>query len=343
MALEKSGNVWTLELPRSAFSIPLEKDLSFDPAYWRHLPLVEETMQDFSPDLIHITGPSDVGLLGAGFSRNWRLPLAASWHTNVHEYAGRRFKHLLRILPQTHAIGAAEVVEECAMEIARQFYSAAEIIFAPNHELCIKLERTIGRPCYLMPRGVDSELFDPQKRTRSYEDKEYVLGYVGRLSIEKNVRLLAQIQEELGSVPGLRANFLIVGHGSEEAWLRCKLPHAEFTGVLKGEKLAAAYANVDVFIFPSHTDTFGNVVLEALASGVPAVVTPDGGPASIVRDDVTGQVARDAEFAPKIASILIDPAKHQEMRKVARKSALTATWDAVFEGVYSRYMSLRRR
>jgi glycosyltransferase involved in cell wall biosynthesis len=169
------------------------------------------------------------------------------------------------------------------------------------------------------------------------------LGYVGRLSIEKNVRLLAQIQEELGSVPGLRANFLIVGHGSEEAWLRCKLPRAEFTGVLKGEKLAAAYANMDLFIFPSHTDTFGNVVLEALASGVPAVVTPDGGPASIVRDDVTGQVARDAEFAPKIASILIDPAKHQEMRKVARKSALTATWDAVFEGAYSRYMSLRRR
>ncbi|HEY1581052.1 MAG TPA: glycosyltransferase [Terracidiphilus sp.] len=202
MALEKSGNVWTLELPRSAFSIPLEKDLSFDPAYWRHLPLVEETMQDFSPDLIHITGPSDVGLLGAGFSRNWRLPLAASWHTNVHEYAGRRFKHLLRILPQTHAIGAAEVVEECAMEIARQFYSAAEIIFAPNHELCIKLERTIGRPCYLMPRGVDSELFDPQKRTRSYEDKEYVLGYVGRLSIERMFGCWRRSKRNSGVYPG---------------------------------------------------------------------------------------------------------------------------------------------
>ncbi len=99
----ENGNLWTLELPRSAFSVPLEKDLSFDPAYLRHLPLVEETLERFAPDVIHITGPSDVGLLGAAFARHFNLPLAASWHTNVHEYAGRRFKHLFRAMPQTRS------------------------------------------------------------------------------------------------------------------------------------------------------------------------------------------------------------------------------------------------
>jgi phosphatidylinositol alpha 1,6-mannosyltransferase len=88
--------------------------------------------------------------------------------------------------------------------------------------------------------------------------------------------------------------FLIVGHGGDEAWLRERLPRAEFTGVLKGEPLAEAYANMDLFVFPSHTDTFGNVVLEALASGVPAIVTPDGGPPTIVRDGVTGRIVPDA-------------------------------------------------
>lgn len=340
--LEKSGNVWTLELPRSAFSIPLEKDLSFDPTYLRHLPLVNETLEKFSPDLIHITGPSDLGLLGAGFARTWRVPLAASWHTNVHEYAGRRFKHLLRVFPQSRPIGVAEIVEQSAMDIATQFYSAAEILFAPNRELCMELERATGRPCYLMPRGVDCGLFDPRMRTRSSEDQEYVLGYVGRLSVEKNVRLLAEIQRQLESAAGLRFKFLIVGHGAEEGWLRRNLPRAEFTGVLKGERLSVAYANMDLFIFPSHTDTFGNVVLEALASGVPAVVTPDGGPASIVRDGMTGRVVRDAGFAAGIAGILKNPEQHDSMRKAARKFAQAATWDSVFEGVFSRYLFVCR-
>ena len=112
--------------------------------------------------------------------------------------------------------------------------------------------------------------------------------------------------------------FLFVGHGSEENWLRERLPRAEFTGVLRGEELSEAYANMDLFVFPSHTDTFGNVVLEALASGVPAIVTPDGGPPTIVRDGQTGRIVPDAEFAAAIAGVLADPEKHAQMRLDAR-------------------------
>jgi glycosyltransferase involved in cell wall biosynthesis len=97
---------------------------------------------------------------------------------------------------------------------------------------------------------------------------------------------------------GEKFRFLIVGHGGEEAWLRERLPRAEFTGVLRGEALSRAYANMDLVRFPSHTDTFGNVVLEALASGVPAIVTPDGGPRTIVRDGETGRIVPDDHSDP---------------------------------------------
>ena len=97
---------------------------------------------------------------------------------------------------------------------------------------------------------------------------------------------------------------------------------------------------MDLLVFPSHTDTFGNVVLEALASGVPAVVTPDGGPCTIVRDGVTGRIAADADFASAVAGILADPADHAQMRLAARAYALTMSWDSVFEGVYAGYETI---
>jgi glycosyltransferase involved in cell wall biosynthesis len=339
-AVTEDGSVWTLELPRGFLSFALEKDLRFDPAFLRHMPLIGEVLKRFQPDLIHITGPSEVGMLGAWLAHHLRLPLAASWHTNVHEYAARRSEWFLRLLPPRQSAATGQKIEDLSMAVAARFYSMAQVLFAPNPELCALLERTTGRPCRLMPRGVDAELFNPAKRRRKSEDGEAVLGFVGRLSVEKNVALLTAVQQELERMGVTNFRFLIVGHGNEEAWLRERLPRAEFTGVLKGEPLAEAYARMDIFVFPSHTDTFGNVVLEALASGVPAIVTPDGGPATIVRDGVTGRIVRDEEFAAAIAEVLADPARHTEMRLAARSYALTMSWDSVFEGIYAAYDSI---
>ena len=339
-AFTEDGNLWTLELPRGFLSFALEKDLRYDPAFLRHIPLIEEVLERFKPDLIHITGPSEVGMLGAGMAHHMRLPLAASWHTNVHEYLARRSEWLLRWLPQQQSASAEQTIEDLTMATAAKFYSLAKVLFAPNLELCAQLERATGRPCHRMPRGVDAELFHPSKRNRSPEDRDHVLGFVGRLSIEKNVALLAQVQEELEKMGHRSFRFLIVGHGQEESWLRERLPRAEFPGVLRGEELATAYANMDIFVFPSHTDTFGNVVLEALASGVPAIVTPHGGPCTIVRDGETGCIATDAEFAAAVSGVLRNHALHQAMRKDARTYALTASWDSVFEGVYAAYEAI---
>jgi glycosyltransferase involved in cell wall biosynthesis len=339
-AVIEDGNVWTLELPRGFLSFALEKDLRFDPAFLRHIPLIGEVLERFQPDLIHITGPSEVGMLGAGLAHHLGLPLAASWHTNVHEYLARRSDWFLRLLPERHSAATGQKIEDLTMAAAAKFYSIAKVLFAPNPELCQLLESTTGRPCHLMPRGVDAELFHPAKRNRAPEDRDQVLGFVGRLSIEKNVTLLAQVQEELERMGHHSFRFLIVGHGAEEAWLRERLPRAEIPGVLKGEALSTAYANMDLFVFPSHTDTFGNVVLEALASGVPAIVTPDGGPPTIVRDGVTGRIVSDEGFAAAVAAVLADPAKHAAMRQAARAYALTMSWDSVFEGVYAAYETI---
>lgn len=338
--LIEDGNVWTLELPRGFLSVGLEKDLRFDPAFPRHIPIIEEVLARFKPDLIHITGPSEVGILGAALAHVMELPLAASWHTNVHEYAARRSERFLRLLPRPKADATEKKIEDVAMAAAARFYAIARVLYAPNLELCAQLEQATGRRCFLMPRGVDADLFHPGKRTRSADDREIVLGFVGRFSVEKNVALLASIQVELERLGHRDFHFMMVGHGAEEGWLRQHLPRAEFTGVLKGEILAQAYANMDLFVFPSHTETFGNVVLEALASGVPAIVTPDGGPKSIVREGVTGQIVQDAGFPAAVHDLLSHPAKHAAMRTAARAYALTASWDSVFEGVYAGYQTI---
>ncbi len=332
------GQLQTLELRRGILSFYLDKGLTFDPGFVRHLPLIVRTLKEFRPDIIHITGPSENGMLGAALANHLHLPLAASWHTNVHEYAAKRSSPLLRYI--RNGYDAAQSIEQLALFASAKFYSLARILFAPNPGLCSLLERETRRPCHLMQRGVDTQIFSPAHRQRPAEDDAFVLGFVGRLSVEKNVALLAQVQQQLTARGVANFRFLVIGQGAEEGWLRQHLPGGEFPGVLRGEALSRAYANMDLFVFPSHTDTFGNVVLEALASGVPAVVTPDGGPPSIIREGETGRIARDEDFAAAIADIHADTSQHAHMRRAARQHGLRASWDTVFEGVYDGYRTI---
>jgi phosphatidylinositol alpha 1,6-mannosyltransferase len=338
--LKREGEVWTLELPRSPLAISIERDLSFDPIFARYVELIERMVHKFRPDLIHITGPSEVGILGTYLAWKLNLPLAASWHTNVHEYAARRMRWLSRHLGSGGPV-VEQWAEDTSLNAATRFYKLAQVLYAPNPPLCAMLERMTGKPCHLMQRGVDTELFSPTKRTRGESGVEPVLGYVGRLSVEKNVDLLPRVDKELKAM-GWSPRWLIVGHGADEATLRRELGEAAMVGVLRGEELAKAYANMNLLVFPSHTDTFGNVVLEALASGVPAVVTPYGGPAHIVQDGITGMVAKDEDFARSIAGLVGSPERLQLMRCAARTYALGCTWDAVFERVLAAYPVVRR-
>nr|MBA3600824.1 glycosyltransferase [Acidobacteriota bacterium] len=132
--------------------------------------------------------------------------------------------------------------------------------------------------------------------------------------------------------------FLIVGEGDERGFLEKNMRFAEVTGFLDGEQLAEAYANMDVFVFPSETETFGNVVQEANASGVPAIVTDQGGPKFIVRHNETGFIAENTgEFVKYSLELMNDAEKLAKMKRLSRKFAQSRSWDAVFKAVYQAY------
>ena len=321
---------------RGRVGFALDKKHDYDLAFWRHYNPAAEAVRKFDPDIVHITGPSDVGQLGALVAYRLGLPLAASWHTNLHQYAEQRSSGLLDFFPPAQRQQMGWLIRETSLKAALRFYKIPRVLFAPNPELAKMLELGTGKPVYSMGRGVETELFSPKKRDR--EDGRFTLGYVGRLTIEKNIRFLAELERTLLESGCTDFRFSIVGQGGEEEWLKANMRQADFAGVLHGENLARAYANMDAFVFPSNTDTFGNVVLEALASGVPAIVTDCGGPQFIVKHGETGFVAHNSsEFAPYVRHLAADAQRLQAMREAARVSALQASWDAIFEGVYAGY------
>jgi glycosyltransferase involved in cell wall biosynthesis len=333
----ESGSVTRLELARARrSSFRLEHDLRFDLAFWRHARRVASVLRWFRPDVLHFTGPSDVGQLAAALGRRRRIPMVGSWHTNLHEYASRRL--LANLGSFSHAargrIGAA--VERHALSLTTMFYALPRVILAPNEEWRQVLAARTKKPTFVMTRGVDTGLFNPGKRKRN--DSIVNIGYVGRLSTEKNVRALARLQDALWSAGVVNTRFTIVGDGSEREWLRTRLPGAEFTGVIRGEQLANVYANFDLFVFPSETETVGNVVLEAMASGVPVVAMARGGTRFIASSMDGALLAQnEAEFVEVAVQLVQDSARRRGMGEVAREVARTRSWSAVFDLVYHAY------
>ncbi len=330
------GNVRTLDLRRSAIAVRMEKDLQFDPLFWRYREDISRQLLEFKPDVFHITGPSELGIFGAYLAWKHGVPLAASWHTNLHEYSARRLAFLTRSMPESAGTQLEDRVEDWALQVLLRFYQLASVLYAPNEELRAMLEARTGKPCHLMRRGVDTALFTPRRRRRPENDGRFVLGYVGRLSIEKNVALLVRLERELRALGIEGVEFSIIGHGDEEKMLRRELRSAHFAGILRGEALAAGYADMDLLVFPSHTDTFGNVVLEALASGI-TVVASGWRAKFIVRDGETGFAVPESGFAGTMAQLIGDRARLAKMRTAARAYAMGCSWDAVFNGVYSGY------
>jgi len=204
------------------------------------------------------------------------------------------------------------------------------VLLAPNQEIVEMLRSGTTRPSKLMIRGVDTKIFTPNKRT--VNDGLVRFGFVGRLRAEKNVRLLVDLEKRLLESGRKNFRFLVVGEGDERKYLEDKMLNADFTGFLKGEALSEAYANMDVFVFPSDTDAFGNVPQEAMASGAPSIVSDKGGPKFFVTDGYNGYVAADLEDFVKYAQMLLDdPELLAKMKMNSIEFARTRTWESVFE------------
>ena len=331
--LSAQGPVWTVDRVRSFCAFPVDSDLRFDPCLYRDVEPVAAALERFRPDIVHVTSPGDLGILGAILAARLKTRLTLSWHTNLHEFAERRLSKLLSWMPALPGISVARAVERFVMDRVCWFFGRGEMIFAPNPELVSLLQTRTSKPVFPMGRGVDTELFHPARRRRT--DSLLLLGFVGRLMPEKNLRLLVRLDAALHAAGIADFRFQFTGSGSEREWLERHLPGARFTGVLTGESLAQAYADLDIFVFPSHTDTFGNVVQEALASGVPAVVTDSGGPRFIVRDGITGFVATsDGQFLERAVALARNHSLRREMAGAARRQVEHCSWDRVFEEVY---------
>jgi phosphatidylinositol alpha 1,6-mannosyltransferase len=330
------GSVTRVQLQRSRLKFPLDRSHQYDLLFTGHYRKIEGLLRDFHPDVVQISGPSDAGTLGVLVAHKMGIPLAASWQTNLHEFSRRRAAAALSFLPRRIAEPISAAAESWSLRAINRFYRIPRLLFAPNPELIRMLEAQTGKPCYLMSHAVDSERFHPKFRKRN--PGPFRIGYVGRLTAEKNVRLLARLEQAL--IDGGHHDFriVIVGEGRESGWLRQNLRHAELTGLLTGENLSREFANFDVFAFPSETDTFGLVVLEALASGVPAVVTDRGGPQFTVRHGHTGFVAASFEdFVSYTSRLMSQPGLLNAMRVNARQEALATSWDRIFTGMLDVY------
>lgn len=285
-------------------------------------------------DLVQVSSPGPIGVVAVLACYILQIPIVGQYHTNYADYAS--------------AILRDATIERVVRAYVRMFYNAVESVFVPSHAAGELLARQGIRQEKILaiPRGVDAEHFHPRMRdpafVRAYGLRGHnTLLYVGRVTPEKSIPFLTEVFRALCDA-GDDVELLVVGDGQYLGEMRERLRGypAAFTGYIKGAELARAFASADLFVFPSTTDTFGNVVLESLASGIPALVADVGGPGEIVRHNETGWVvpAHDAAaWTAAIRELLRDPERRRKMGASGRRYAEGCTHERAQETLWAHY------
>jgi glycosyltransferase involved in cell wall biosynthesis len=281
--------------------------------------------------LLHYTTPGPVGLAAMWVASRLNLPMVGSFHTDLAEYA--------RVLSGSRWLG------DVMQQYMKWPYGRCERIFVPSEatrELLVR-SNVDRRKVEIWRRGVSTEQFNPARRSAALRaqwgasDSRPVLLYVGRLSREKGLDLLAPLSRALDDA-AVSYRLVVVGDGPMHSDLRAACRGALFTGTLAPDDVAVAMASADLFVFPSRTDTAGNVVLEAQASGLPVLVTDEGGPRENMCAGETGTVCRDlAAFVQAAGEILQSAERRRCLGDAARRYAFTRRWDAALEPLYRSY------
>ncbi len=281
---------------------------------------------------IHTATPGPIGLVALLAARLFRLPIHGTYHTQIPQYARQ--------------LTGDTAMEDLAWRFTVWYYGQLDVVYAPSQATADELAgRGLDRArIRLYPRGVDTERFHPAKRNGFLKRWGVASGptmlYVGRISREKNLHLLADAYASLRrELPEMK--LVVVGDGPYRAEMEARLSGtgAVFTGVLQGEDLAACFASADVFVFPSSTDTFGNVVLEAQASGLPVIVTDRGGPCENMLPDRTGLVVR-ADDAATLAGAMRRLARDADERARMAAEARAYTEPRTFENAFDQSWTL---
>jgi glycosyltransferase involved in cell wall biosynthesis len=300
--------------------IPMYPDLRFGLASaamlrrrWRHA----------APQLVHVATPGPLGRAAVLAARALDLPVTTDFRTHFHRYCGHY--GLGWMAGPVHAY-------------LRNLHNRGQATFVPTRALRDELGAQGFERVEVVARGVDTARFSPQRRSRELRaawgagESTPVLLYVGRLAAEKNVRLaLRAFTAASQGAPGAR--MVVVGDGPQRARLQAEFPQVHFTGALRGDALAEHYASADLFLFPSLTDTFGNVTLEALASGLAVLAFDTAAAAECIRHGDSGWLAApgDEDAFLSLAWRAVQGPALPGLREAARRVALAAGWDAVLQ------------
>jgi glycosyltransferase involved in cell wall biosynthesis/predicted metal-dependent phosphoesterase TrpH len=291
------------------------------------LPDLVETLAEGAYDLVHVTAPGPAGIAATLLSRISGVPLIASYHTELAAYAGMR-----------SGDGGLEAIARAGLGA---FYAAPGAVLSPSPSADASLSGLGTDPARIgrWERGVDLDRFDPAKADPTAYPGELKVLYAGRMTREKGIDLLAEaFLRAHASDP--RLHLLLAGGGPEEDELRARLgERATFLGWLEGEELARAYASADVFLFCSRTDTYGQVILEAAASGLPVVAVAEGGPAALIENRHTGLLCRPDpdHLGGALLQLASSPRLRRQLGTAAARAARERSWERSMEQLAAGY------
>ncbi|MEW6103676.1 MAG: glycosyltransferase family 1 protein [bacterium] len=331
---EKMGTV-KIHRYKPIAPLPIYSDLSFDLKFLRNRIITYCEQAGF--DLIHTATPGSMGLTALFVAHTQKIPILGSYHTSLPLYVKARIQQVLGKLGFT---GKKE--ENVTWQYMMWYYGQCKLVLAPSLDTKRELEERFKVPIEIFTRGIDTERFNQGYRkeeiVEKYGIKRPIALYVGRVSCEKNLNLLVDIFARRNE-PAL----VVVGDGPYLDEMKRSLPNALFLGFLKEKALSEIYASSDFFIFPSITDTFGNVVLEALSSGLPAIVSDQGGPKELIIDGENGFVVKGNDpvsLAEKIDLLAENSELREKMSKNAIEYAKARSWDNVFSSLFATYQRI---
>ncbi|UTW55268.1 glycosyltransferase family 1 protein [Kordiimonas sp. SCSIO 12610] len=294
-------------------------------------PKLKHQLLEFDPDIIHLSAPDILGNSALKWGKQNKIPVVASFHTRFDTYP--RYYHMAWL-------------EKYLIRYMKTFYSQCDQVYSPADCITDFLkEHDMSQNIRRWGRGIDTDLFNPNKRDMAWRQslgikpEEKVILFVGRLVLEKGLDVYAQILDSL-TTKGITHKALIVGEGPERDAFQRRLPNAIFTGFQNGENLARAYASSDIFVNPSITEAFGNVTLEAMASGVPAICADASGARVIVKPDVTGFLVSPKNidaYVNKIEEFINNDTLHQQFCLASERHSQNLTWESVLSELFAQY------
>ena len=285
-------------------------------------PALQRRWRQNLPDVVHVATEGPLGLAALYAASKLRLPVTSSFHTNFHQYSDH------------YGLKAGQDV---ALRYLRWFHNRTRCTMVPTDEMRLQLSGSGFQRLSILARGVDTRLFDPARRSEDLRrswgagPEDPVLIYVGRIAAEKNLGLAVRAFLEFQAIRP-SARFVLVGDGPGAEGLKSRYPQFHYAGLRRGDELAACYASADVFVFPSITETFGNVITEAMASGLVVLSYDYAAARQYLTTGVNGFSARlgDSDaFVARTVEIARARESWPALRRAARETALTITWEAI--------------